>query len=192
MAKKSSEKSTTVKEHPMRVPVSKKNPTGITIRDQHKRRLKGTYLDKEEIEIIFKNYNKKNISYPAKNRLNQKDSDKYDDIIAVWCDYFNKKFITDPPLEPNIVKALIASESDFHLDPPRNPIATGIAQITNETFKILQDQDGEVKEFIFKKILKKDLKNPHIAIPLAVRWLSRKKDWRTENWVDLQMLKKLF
>ncbi len=158
----------------MRVPVSEKNPTGITIRDKHTRRLKGTYLDLTEIEDIYKKYDKKNIVYPAKNKLVQPNSDKYDEIIAVWCDYFNKKFGTNPPLEPNVVKALIASESDFVLD-PKNSKATGITQITPETLKVLLDPNGEVKEFIFKDIRKKDLKNPDIAIPMAVRWLSRKK-----------------
>lgn len=37
------------------------------------------------------------------------------------------------------------------------------------------NQAGEVKDFIFKNIRKKDLKNPDIAIPVAIRWLSRKK-----------------
>lgn len=175
MAKKSSKKVTTVRQHSLHVPVSKKNPTGITIRDRHLRHLKGTYLDLNEIEEIFKNYDKKSIVYPVKGKLTQPNSDKYDEIIAVWCDYFNKKFNTNPPLEPNVVKALISSESDFIEDPPRNPKATGIAQITPETFKIIQDADGEVKDFIFKDIRKKDLKNPSIAIPIAVRWLSRKK-----------------
>lgn len=159
----------------MHVPVSKKNPTGITIRDRHLRRLKGTYLDASEIEAIFENYNRKNIIYPAKEKLSQTNSDKYDEIIAVWCDYFNKKFSANPLLDPNVVKALIASESDFLEDPPRNPKATGIAQITPETHRIVQDPEGEVKDFIFKDIRKKDLKNPAIAIPIAIRWLSRKK-----------------
>lgn len=175
MAKKAGKKVTTVREHPMHVPVSKKNPDGTTIRDRHLRRLKGTYLDAAEIEEIFKNYDRKNITYPAKKKLSQPNSDKYDEIIAVWCDYFNKKFNSQPPLDPNVVKALIASESDFLEDPPRNPKATGIAQITPETHRIVQDPEGEVKDFIFRDIRKKDLKNPSIAIPIAVRWLSRKK-----------------
>lgn len=175
MAKKIKKKITTVRAHPMHVPVSVKNPTGVTIRDQHTRRLKGTYLDLTEIENIYKNYDKKNIVYPSKKKLTQPNSDKYDDIIATWCDYFNKKFSTNPPLEPNVVKALIASESDFRLDPKENIKAFGMAQITPETFKALLDSKGEVKEFIFKDIRKKDLKNPNIAIPMAVRWLSRKK-----------------
>lgn len=175
MAKIIKKKITRVREHKMHVPVSEKNPSGITIRDQHTRRLKGTYLDLNEIEKISKDYDKKNIVYPAKKKLTQLNSDEYDDIIAVWCDYFNKKLGTNPPLEPNVVKALIASESDFRLDPRENIKAFGMAQITPETFKALLDPKGEVKELIFKDIRKKDLKNPNIAIPMAVRWLSRKK-----------------
>lgn len=174
MNKKNIKKVTTVQQHRMHVPVSKKNPTGITIRDQHIRHLKGTYLDSTEIENVFENYDKKNIAYPTKKALIQPNSDEYDDAIAVWCDYFNKKFIANPPLEPNVVKALIASESDF-IENPKNPKATGIAQITPETLEALQDPNGEVKDFIFKNIRKKDLKNPDIAIPMAIRWLSRKK-----------------
>jgi hypothetical protein len=175
MAKKVKKKTTIVREHPMHVPVSEKNPSGTTIRDRHIRRLKGTYLDLIEIKEIFKNYDKKNLVYPAKKKLTQPNSDEYDEIIAVWCDYFNKKFNTNPLLEPNVIKALIASESDFKVDPPGNLKATGIAQITPATLKALQDPTGEVKDFIFKNIRKKDLKNPDVAIPMAVRWLSRKK-----------------
>ena len=177
MAKKPSKKITTVREHPMHVPVSEKNPTGITIRDRHLRRLKGTYLDAPEIESIFKDYDRKGIVYPAKGILKQyKDADKYNEVIAVWTDYFNKKFNADPPLDPDVVKALIASESSLNPDPLKNrKIALGIAQITKKTFKILLDPMGEAKEFIFKDIRQKDLADPNVSIPMAVRWLHRKK-----------------
>jgi hypothetical protein len=175
MAKKINKKVVTVHEHPMHVPVSKKNPAGVTIRGQHLRRLKGTYLDREEIDSIFKNYDRENLIYPAPKKLEFNNSDKYDEIIAVWTDYFNKKFSSDPPLDPDVIKALIASESEFVEDPPRNIKAFGIAQITPGSFKALQDPTGEVKEFIFNDIRKKDLKDPNINIPMAIRWLFRKK-----------------
>jgi hypothetical protein len=172
MAKK---KVTTVKEHPRKVPVSKKNPTGITIVDKHPRRLDGTYLDRIEVVKIIKNYDLKKLIYPKSGKLNiYSDSDKYDELIAIWTDYFNKKFPSDSLLDPDVVKALIGSESDFKLDPV-NPAAFGIAQITKETFKALQDPKGEVKEFIFTKFTLKDLKDPNVAIPMAIRWLFRKK-----------------
>jgi hypothetical protein len=175
MAKKKRKKVVIVREHLMHVPVSLKNPTGVTIRDRHPRRLKGTYLDREEIESIFKTHDRKGIVFPGSKKLKHRNSDKYDDLIAVWTDYFNKKFEANPSLDPDVVKALIASESGFRDDPPENKIAFGIAQITPETFKALQDPNGEVKDFVFNDFRKKDLKDPNINIPMAVRWLHRKK-----------------
>ena len=172
MAKK---KITIVKEHPRKVSVSKKNPAGITIVDRHPRRLVGTYLDKKEIDKINKAYDLKKIVFPKPGKLQRyTNSDKYDDLMAIWTDYFNKKFPSDSLLDPDAVKALIGSESDFILD-PINDQAFGIAQITKQTFKALQDPKGEVKEFIFIKITLKDLKDPRVAIPMAIRWLFRKK-----------------
>lgn len=176
MAKKIGKKITTVREHPMHVPVSEKNPAGITIRDRHLRRLKGTYLDAAEIESIFKGYDRKGIIYPTQGKLNKyKNADKYDEVIAVWTDYFNKKFNADPPLDPDVVKALMASESGFRVDPTENKKAFGITQITADTLKIVQDPKGEAKDFIFSKVRQKDLKDPNVAIPMGVRWLFRKR-----------------
>ncbi len=176
MVKNIKKKTTTVQEHPLHVPISAKNPTGITIRDRHLRRLKGTYLNVDEIMAIFRNYNRKGIVYPNQDKLKEyKDADKYDDAIAVWTDYFNKKFKADPPLDPDVVKALIASESGFRADPHENKKAYGITQITPETLKIVQDPKGEAREFIFNKMRQKNLKDPNIAIPIGVRWLFRKR-----------------
>ena len=170
--KKIGKKITTVREHPMHVPVSEKNPSGVTIRDQHLRRLPGTYLKREEVGEIFKNHGKKDIPYPASGKIPEhKNADKYDELIAVWTDYFNSKLKADPPLDPDVFKALLASESGFHLDTPKNKTAFGIAQITKQTWEILQDPKGEAKEFIFNEIRQKDLKNPDIAIPMGIRWL---------------------
>jgi len=88
---------------------------------------------------------------------------------------FNKKFNANPSLDPDVVKALIASESGFRVDPPENKKAFGITQITPSTLKIVQDPKGEAKEFLLSKIRKKDLKDPNIAIPMGVRWLFRKR-----------------
>ncbi len=169
---------TTVREHPLTVPVSEKNPTGKTIRDRHIRRLPGTDLDRGQILEVFEKYPRKGLTYPSSQKLldKYKNSDEFDDLIAVWIDYFSKKFGAKQPLDPDSVKALIASESGFREDPKGNIIAIGITQITKKTLKILLDPKGEAKEFIFRKIRQKDLKNPEIAIPLAVRWLYRKQE----------------
>lgn len=176
MPKVPGKKTTQVREHPRHVPVSEKNPSGITIVDRHPRRLPGTDLKAEEIESITRNYDRKGLNYPTEGRLKEyKDSDRYDELIAIWTDYFSKKFNTTGALTPNVIKALLASESEFQVAPLGNPKAFGIAQITKATLKILQDPNGEVRNFIFMNIRQKDLKNPNIAIPMGIRWLFRKK-----------------
>ena len=176
MPVKKKTKTVVVREHPRRIPVSKKNPTGRTIVDRHLRHIEGQYLDLNLINATFKNYDKKNILYPAKGKLNLPNEDKYDDYIAVWVDYFNKKLNLKSPLDPDMVKALIASESTFNPNAV-NAKATGLTQITTDTLKILQDLSGESKDFVFKDIRKKDLKDPNVSVALGVRWLAYKKNY---------------
>lgn len=168
-------KTTVVHQHERRVPTSKKNPEGLTTVHEHPRRLPGTFLDPGEIASTFKGYDRTNLNLPMKGKIKDfKTADDYDDLIAVWTDFFNKKLDVDPPLDPDVVKALLASESGFDLK-PKNPLAIGIAQITKATLKIVQDPSGEAKAFIFDNIRQKDLLSPNIAIPIEIRWLSRKK-----------------
>ena len=91
-------KITIVRRHPRHVSASKTHPNGITIVRQHPRRLPGSSFTKEDIEKAFKSFPKK-LDYPTAHRLSQKDADKYDDLIAFWTDYFNRKLIK-PPLAP--------------------------------------------------------------------------------------------
>lgn len=173
MAKKS-KKTIIVNTHSRRVKPSSKNPSGVTIVDEHLRRLPGTYLDELGIYKVTNGYNLKSIAKPSKRDLGFDDDNAYDDLIAIWTDYFNNLFTIHPKFDPDTIKALIGSESDFKID-PKNPLAIGIAQITKETLKIIQDPKGETKDFIFNNINQKDLKNPNLAIPIAIRWLAYKK-----------------
>ncbi len=164
-----------VKEHRRKVNVTKKNPDGYTIVDRHERNIVGRYLIPEDLESIFKLYDKKKIKYPTANKLNEyKNADQYDELIAVWCDYFSHILGLVPSLDPNVIKALIASESGFKENPPTS-IALGVTQITKQTFKVLQDPKGEAKDFIFLKFKLNDLRKSEIAIPMAIRWLIYKK-----------------
>lgn len=173
--KKIKKKTTTVRAHPLQVPVSEKNPAGVTIRDRHIRRLPGTYLKREEISEVFKNYKRKGLLFPTAGKIPKpKNADDYDELIAVWVDYFNSKLKTEPPLDPDVFKALLASESTFRHHTPENKTAFGIAQITKQTLTILQNAKGEAAEFIFSDIRQKDLRGPNIAIPMGIRWLMYK------------------
>jgi hypothetical protein len=159
---------TRVREHPRKV------PKGITVVDEHLRLVHGRFLSRDMLEDIVSKY-PKNVKRPSPCKMEFKDGAKYDDLIAVWTDYFNKKFSSDSSLDPNVVKALIASESSFEADPKNNKVAFGITQVTPSTLKILQDSKGESKDFVFKNIRQKYLKDPKVAIPLGVRWLFHKK-----------------
>jgi len=166
-----------VREHPRSVPVSEKNPDGVTMVDQHRRRrIPGKSLGRQEIKEISQSYPHAKIAYPTSKRLSYKRADEFDDLIAVWVDYFNNEFKSHSPLDPDVLKALIGSESSFNPDPKNNPVAIGLTQITKSTLKLIQDPKGEAKEFIFKGLRQKDLKDPDVAIAVAARWLFRKKE----------------
>jgi hypothetical protein len=178
MPERKLKKITTVRSHPMRIPPSKKKPLGgITIRDRHPRRIYTSY-QADDLKSIAKNYNIKKIQYPSPNNLKYENGNKFDELIAIWVDYFNKIFPPSPPfapLDPDVMKALIASESDFK-PKAKNKKAKGIAQITPETLKALQNPCGELKDQLFKNIRQKDLDDPEISIPLATRWIFQKKN----------------
>ncbi len=160
---KKKSKAVIVKEHSRNVRVTQKNPTGKTIVDSHLRHIDGKYLDLNLIQETFDNYKDKKIIYPAAKKLNLPDDDKYDKYIAVWVDYFNNKLSLKYPLDPDMVKALIASESTFNANAV-NLNATGLTQVTADTLKILQNLSGETKDFVFKNIRKKDLKNVNVSV----------------------------
>lgn len=171
-----SEKTVRVREHPRVVPISKKNPRGITIVDEHPRRVPGTYLDVFETISIFRKRTTQNFVRPTAAKLpDYKKSDTYDEPIGFWVNYFNEKLSPGNSLDPDVIKALIASESSFMAHNPKNKKATGITQITRQTWKIVQDPKGEAKDFTFSKVRLKDLKDPRIAIPIGVRWIYHKK-----------------
>lgn len=176
--KKKVPKTTIVRTYPRRVRVSAKNPGGITIVDRHPRHYLGNAISAEELKRIAREYPRKGVRYPKADALDFEDGNRYDELIAVWVDYFNRKFPPLPPetpLDPDVIKALIGSESEFEADPRRNKKAFGIAQITPNALKTLQNPEGETKEYLFKGIRQKDLKDPEIGIPMGVRWIFRKK-----------------
>lgn len=172
-------KVTTVHAYRRHVAVSPKNPNGITIVDEHPRHFLGVVVTADDLKKIAREYQSDGILRPTPDDLDYSDGNKYDELIAIWVDFFNGKFPAESPfspLDPNVFKALLGSESGFEIDPPRNKQAFGIAQITRQTLRTVQNPSGEAKDFIFKNIRQKDLKDPEIGIPIAVRWLFRKRE----------------
>jgi soluble lytic murein transglycosylase-like protein len=103
---------------------------------------------------------------------------QYDDLIAGWVAYWNDIFPSKTPLDPNLVKALISTESGFNPNVLANKknqnSARGLMQLTNDTRKILGDEKEELKEH-FVSVTRKELNDPSINICAGVRWLHHKR-----------------
>jgi hypothetical protein len=120
--------------HQMKVPISNNNPDGLTTRKEHcalnpKRNKKviSDYIEPEEIDFIAEKYFGTLTGPPAKDNLGFEDGNKYDHFIRGWTKYWNDIFKPTVPLDPNLVKALIGSESSFDTNPKaQNAGAAGI------------------------------------------------------------------
>ncbi|MEI8348334.1 MAG: transglycosylase SLT domain-containing protein, partial [Pseudomonadota bacterium] len=116
----------------------------------------------------------------SNNDLGFKDvGNQYNDLISGWVAYWNYALKPKNPLHPNDLKALIASESGFKIN-AQNPnktkkvgFARGLVQLTEQTYRILQNEKGELKDHLV--ILdKEEIWEPNKNICAAVRWLYRK------------------
>ncbi len=139
--------------------------------------LKGEEIDLISTLDIFTNPKVKVSSH----KLGFKFGNKYDDLISGWTAYWNDVFKIEPPLHPNAVKALMATESSFittGFAKNKNPkigLAKGLIQITEETYRILKDSKGEIKDH-YVELEDHELWEPNKNICAAVRWLFRKRD----------------
>ena len=110
---------------------------------------------------------------------NAKDADKYDSFIRGWTKYWNDVFNPDTPLDPNLVKALIASESSFELKPPVQRAgaagkARGLIQLTDQAIKALGNPKGELSDHLVK-MSSAQASDPNVSICAGIRWLYQKK-----------------
>jgi hypothetical protein len=104
---------------------------------------------------------------------------KFDREIRGWCKYWNDVLGAQDPIDPDLVKALIATESGFRAsvkikDGRGQGHATGLMQITDATRLILSDEDGELKDHLVN-VNESELKNPTFNIAAGIRWLFHKK-----------------
>lgn len=168
-----------VREHKLHIPPSKTHPDGMLVtRHQHcaDNPSKKDLLSLDEILEISNTHFSSLIGPPNKKILTEfENADKYDELIRGWVCYWNDIFNPLAQLNPNLIKALIATESSFRLDPKKNKSAHGLMQITNETLKILSDHRGELKNHIIN-VNQKDILDPSTNICCGVRWLFRKKE----------------
>ena len=172
-----------VREHYLLIPPSKNNPGGsTTIRHAHcaDNPSKKDQLYPDEIqEMAQQNFSTvKEKPCPLGLEFKEKGN-HYDDLIAGWTKYWNDVLKPDIPLEPNVVKALIATESGFDAKILANKkdknSARGLMQMTNESRKILGNEKGELKNH-YLTLTREDLNDPSNNICAGIRWLFRKRE----------------
>lgn len=147
-----------------------------------KNRSKKDVLKSDEIELISKSKifkdAKKN---PMSLVIDRKKFDDYDDLIAGWVAYWNDVFKPEILLTVEMVKILIFTESSFKpntVTPNESKEigpARGIIQITEQTWRILKDPSGELKDHLVD-IKKEELLDPNKNISAGIRWLFRKRE----------------
>jgi hypothetical protein len=132
-----------------------------------------------EMTAIAKRYFSSLSGPPKGDALEYSRGNEFDDLIRGWTRYWNEVLNEADPLDPNLVKALIATESRFNpkaRPPGRSPRrARGLMQITSKTREILSDEEGELKDFLVN-VDDRELDDPNLNIAAGVRWLFRKKE----------------
>lgn len=179
-----------VTDHPLWVPPTDKRPGYHTTRDGHcaanpkrgKNKVIKDYLTAEEMQMMADKYFADLSGPPASGKLPEYviGADNFDHFIRGWTKYWNDIFKPDEPLDPDLVKALIATESSFNLKPHTPDAGTagkahGLIQLTDQAIKALGDADGELLNHLVK-ISTENTSDPNLSIGAGIRWLFRKRD----------------
>jgi hypothetical protein len=168
-----------VRDYPKNVEPSDKHPDGITVVHSHCA-WNPSHKDElypEEIKEISEHFSKLE-NGPNPDSLGFKNGTTYDSLIAGWTQYWNDILQPDVPLDPNVVKALVASESSFIPSKitraGKGDWARGLMQVIDQSRQILADQKGEIKDH-FVNLTDVEVLDPAINICAGVRWLFQKR-----------------
>lgn len=179
-----------VTDHSLWIPATKERPGYYTTREGHcainpirgKSKIVQDYLTSAEMQMMAEKYFANLSGAPASGKLPEYaiGADNFDRFIRGWTKYWNDVLEPDIPLDPDLVKALIATESDFRLKPPSQNAgvaggAHGLIQLTDQTIKALGDPGGELSNHLVKISLD-DTFDPNLSIGASIRWLFRKRD----------------
>ncbi|MCK5074320.1 MAG: transglycosylase SLT domain-containing protein [Bacteriovoracaceae bacterium] len=167
-----------VREHERKIGVSEKNLDGVTIVEAHCRKNPSHHeiFVADELHEIAKKYFKNVKTMPKADKLGYPHGNDFDELIGGWTQFWNDIFNPKEPLDPNLIKVLIASESSFDVNISANSTigkARGLIQVTEQTRKILTDQDGELKDFLIT-LSKKEFYDPNLNLAAGIRWLFHK------------------
>jgi hypothetical protein len=168
--------------HPYHVRPSRSHPEGsIATQIGHcrKNRSSKDHLYKDDIIEIAQRHFETLSGPPAANNLGFRNrGNKFDGLIRGWTQYWNDVLRPKDPLDPDLVKALIASESGFN---PKDwnhrkgdNAAYGLMQVLNKTVQLLKNPK-ELKDH-FVDLGNDDMTDPNFSICAGTRWLFRKKE----------------
>ncbi len=128
----------------------------------------------EELREIAKKYFSNLEGSPAANDLGFKNGNTYDVYIRGWTQFWNDVFRPKVKLDPNLVKALIATESGFNPNPKvTSSKARGLMQVKDDTRVILGNPKGELKDHLVH-VDQKNITDPNLNVAAGVRWLFQK------------------
>jgi hypothetical protein len=177
-----------VKEFPRKIPAGTTSVEGHCRKNPKNRDVIGSV----EIVSISNTHFKNLLVLPAKNDLKFPRGNEFDLVIAGWCQYWNETLKPEILIHPNIVKALIATESGFEPNPKvsKDHTAIGIMQLMPETLKYLSPVGKELKNH-FVLVDLEEAQDPSTNISSGVRWLFRKYELtkhklkRTPTWEEV-------
>lgn len=156
----------------------------VTDHDGHCRKNKknkSEFYHADELNLIAETYFKGLESdpevMPAPDSLDFPNGNKYDLLVAGWTKFWNEVLDPDELLSPDLVKALIATESSFKT--PKDHKSTdgttrGLIQVTEGTRKVLQNLKGELKNHHLDLTMD-ETREPVTNIAAGIRWLHHKK-----------------
>lgn len=164
-----------------RVPPSKIHPDGSwAVQSGHCRANPSgkDCLYPDDINAVATNHFGSLTGPPAANPLDwPKKGNRYNSLIRGWTQYWNDVLKPKLPLDPDLIKALIASESSFNRlawnQLRGQKSASGLMQVLNSTVPLLNDPK-ELRDH-FVNIDREDLEDPNMNICSGIRWLFRKK-----------------
>lgn len=167
--------------HPYHVRPSKTHPDGsIATQSGHCRenRSKKDHLYKDDILEISHRHFANLTGPPAANDLGfHERGNKYDDLIRGWTRYWNDVLNPAEPVDPDLIKALIASESSFKPEEwnhkKGDDAAYGLMQVLKRSVQLLKDPK-ELRDH-FVDLNDEDMTDPNFSICAGIRWLFRKK-----------------
>lgn len=183
-----------VREHIVHTLPSKKHPEGATSTWHQHCANNPSHKDElsyHEIQYITETFFGELVGPPTAGLLTKEfsNADNYDTKIRGWVKYWNDVLQPDELLDPNLVKALIGTESSFRENPPGTPKAHGLMQILNNTFLILQNPKGELTDYLIH-VPRNEISNPSVNICMGIRWLFQKKKLasirlkRSATWIE--------